>query len=206
MPEDNLVDASQPSRSTIVDGRRERAVKTRQAIIFAVISLLEEGIADAPASEIALRAGLSLRTIFMHFPTQEALTLAIMDELDKRHLQKVATRTPDGLFGARFEEFIERRAALLERLITYSRSAAALSQSSAIVARRRKIRRRLRREIEVTFASELAILGKANGAAILNAAAALCESDAWNNLRRNYDLSITNAKTVLRVSLKKLFS
>ena len=51
-----------------LDGRRARTVRTRAAILEALLALLRGGDINPTAAEIARKAGVSLRSIAQHFP------------------------------------------------------------------------------------------------------------------------------------------
>src|SRR3954470_18279608 len=50
-----------------VDGRTARATRTREAVVSAVLDLVNEGNPKPTAREIADRAGVSLRSVYVHF-------------------------------------------------------------------------------------------------------------------------------------------
>ena len=55
------------------DGRTVRAERTRQALVDALLGLLDAGVLSPTAAAIAQRAGVSERSLFQHFPDREAL-------------------------------------------------------------------------------------------------------------------------------------
>ena len=59
------------------DGRRERAERTRQALIDAAGGVIVEGILAPTAQQIADRAGVGIRSFFRHFLDMESLFLAV---------------------------------------------------------------------------------------------------------------------------------
>ncbi len=59
------------------DGRTVRAERTRQAIVDALLTLLDEGELRPTAERIAERAEVSERSVFQHFPDREALFEAV---------------------------------------------------------------------------------------------------------------------------------
>ncbi|MGD9925265.1 MAG: TetR/AcrR family transcriptional regulator [Pseudorhodoplanes sp.] len=188
-----------------VDGRRLRSVQTRKAIVDAVISLQERGHPRASAAQIAEEAGVSPRSIFIHFMSQEGLTMAVMDEIERRHMGVLAEQTPDRGFEARLKTFVNRRATLLDKLVLYRRSAAVVQSSAdAVVRRRRHVRLRLREEVAVMFRPELQALGSRRAELALNAAAALCESEAWDTWRHTYGMSERDSKAALQLTLEAL--
>lgn len=190
-----------------VDGRRERTSKTRSAIIDAVIALQESGEVRATAAAIVARAGVSLRSLFVHFPQQEELTLAVMQEIDRRMLNDLVSETPKGALPARLDAFLARRLPLLERLVAYRRSAATLEpQSDKVRARRRAVRRRMRDEVGVVFAPEIAMRPGHEREALLHALAITLDSEAWDNLRRQFSMTRAKARSTLRLAVLALLS
>ena len=55
------------------DGRTVRAERTREAVVTALLALLEEGELSPTAERVAERAHVSERSIFQHFGDREAL-------------------------------------------------------------------------------------------------------------------------------------
>jgi AcrR family transcriptional regulator len=60
----------------VADGRATRAERTRIAVVDALLSLNEQGNLRPTAREIAAEAGVSLRSIYVHFDDVEALFIA----------------------------------------------------------------------------------------------------------------------------------
>lgn len=190
-----------------VDGRRERTSKTRLAIIDAVIALQEAGEVRATAAAIVARAGVSLRSLFVHFPQQEALTLAVMEEINRRLLTDLVSETPAGVLPARLDAFLRRRLPLLEKLVAYRRSAATLEpQPAAVRLRRRAVRRRLRDEVATVFAPEILAHARTQREHLVHALAVMLDSEAWDNLRRNFGMSTAGARATLRLAVIKMLA
>lgn len=59
--------------SAAPDGRRARSERSRQAIIDAVLELVEEGNLIPTAQQASERAGVGIRTVFRHFSDMENL-------------------------------------------------------------------------------------------------------------------------------------
>jgi AcrR family transcriptional regulator len=86
--------------------RRSDARRNREAILAAALEALSES-PDASLNAIAKRAGVANATLYRHFPTREALILAVyqhdvqklVDAVD----EMIATRAPDDAFVAWFE-------------------------------------------------------------------------------------------------------
>ena len=77
----------EPGAKEQIDGRTVRAQRTRQALLDALFSLLEDGELRPTAERIAERAGVSERSVFQHFPDREALYEAV----GRRQFERVLT-------------------------------------------------------------------------------------------------------------------
>ena len=64
-----------PKEKTVAapDGRRLRSERSRQAIIDALLALMDEGILVPTAQQVSIRAGVGIRTVFRHFSDMESL-------------------------------------------------------------------------------------------------------------------------------------
>src|SRR4051794_18549457 len=73
---DSRSDSSYPAgmaQALEVDGRRERARRSREAVVDAILALLREGTLRPGVAQIAARADVSERTVFRHFQDLEQL-------------------------------------------------------------------------------------------------------------------------------------
>ena len=64
--------------------RQEQAEATRARIIAAAIETLAEGGRDLTIPGVARGAGVAVRTVYVHFPTKDALLEGVYEELDQR--------------------------------------------------------------------------------------------------------------------------
>ncbi len=85
------------------DGRRLRSERSRQAIIDAMIELVEEGVLVPTAQQVSERAGVGIRSVFRHFSDMESL-FATGDVVIREQYQ--------GLFGGG-----DREGSLEERVL-----------------------------------------------------------------------------------------
>ena len=81
------------------DGRRLRSERSKQAIIDAILALMEEGNLVPSAQTVADRAGIGIRSVFRHFADMEEL-YAIAGE-QQRHEKHVGHRPSPGPRWAR---------------------------------------------------------------------------------------------------------
>ncbi|WP_455403035.1 ScbR family autoregulator-binding transcription factor [Streptomyces bambusae] len=72
--------------------KQERAVRTRQAIIFAAAEVFDEfGYHGASMREIMKRAGITLGAVYFHFPNKEALAIAVMNSQPETIMPKLTS-------------------------------------------------------------------------------------------------------------------
>lgn len=88
--------ATRPYHSPARDARTER---TRDAIAAAFVAQLgREGRADLSAAEAAQAAGVSVRTVYHHFPDREARLTAAAEWVDRQlHPDEFVPRSPGDL-------------------------------------------------------------------------------------------------------------
>lgn len=105
------------------DGRLARAVRTRRAIVDALLSLLEEGDLQPTANRIAERAGISLRLIYHHFGDLESL----FREAARRQAERLGAQSepipPDLPVDERIARLVDQRTTTLEWITPVRRAA-----------------------------------------------------------------------------------
>ena len=104
------------SAIVLVDGRRQRGERTRQAIIDAVLSLQEEGVLVPTAQQISDRAGVLIRSFFRHFDDMETLFKAADDQLRDSYEALFIGGDRQGSLSERVHRAVERRSAAFEQL------------------------------------------------------------------------------------------
>ena len=74
------------------DGRRLRRGRNRDAVVRALLALYNEGNLNPSTEEIALRSGVSARSLFRYFDDVDDLCQAAITQQqdDVRHLYEVA--------------------------------------------------------------------------------------------------------------------
>lgn len=70
---------SESVKTAVVDGRRARSERSKQALIDATLTLMEEGNLIPTAQQISATAGVGIRSFFRHFEDMESL-FATIDE------------------------------------------------------------------------------------------------------------------------------
>jgi TetR/AcrR family transcriptional regulator of autoinduction and epiphytic fitness len=190
----------------VTDRRIERANRTRDSIVDALLALIVDGNFRPTAREIAARAGVSLRSLYVHFDDVEALFHAAAVRNHAR-LEELRISVPtDGPFEERLAAFVAKRAALYEAGKNV-RTAAILQEpfSPALHSILEMARELGRAELDAVFAHELS--GRASGRTAARKRAALdaiTQPGSWEILRTQHGLSVETAKAVMADMVRSL--
>lgn len=96
------------------DPRQERAIRTKALVLTAAAELFsEKGFKQTSVKDVADRMGMTKGAVYFHYPTKEALALAVVEELYERWpalLAEVQEQTSSPLRAA--EEIFNRAAVL----------------------------------------------------------------------------------------------
>lgn len=189
-----------------VDGRTARAERTRTAIVDALLTLLEEGDLQPPASRIAERAGISLRLIYHHFGDLESLFRAASSREAER-LAALADPIDASLpLADRIDAVVAQRCNILE-LVTPVRRASLLQEpfSEGLRAARDAFFVIGEQQVAELFAPELDALAPPQRAAVRAALSGALFWGLWNDLRTS-GRSIDDAQAAIRAILLGLLS
>jgi AcrR family transcriptional regulator len=152
---------------------------TRQVILDALIDqLAETGAFDYSVFEIARRAGVSVRTVYRHFPDRDSLLEALARQVNERvGLQHDIT--PEGLPGLARELFarFDQHPQLIRAQLA--------SGGSAVRARARKERVALMRKAVDAVAPELPEHVRMVRAALMSC---LFSADVWSRMRDEFGI------------------
>jgi TetR/AcrR family transcriptional regulator, regulator of autoinduction and epiphytic fitness len=190
-----------------VDGRRLRSVRTRRAIVDALLALIEEGSLKPTAPQIAARAEVSLRTVFQHFAEIEVLFAAVSERQIERLAERYEPVDPTLPLGERLTHFVRQRAAALEFVAPVARVAHLREPfAPAVRAELQRFMELNRQELATTFASELDTLEPERRALVLPAIEALATWRMWEVLRADSGLAVDVAEAVMRLQISAVFA
>jgi AcrR family transcriptional regulator len=195
-----------PKQPRKLDGRTARAVRSREAIIDALLAFNQEGELTASAERIVERAGVSLRTLWTNFKDLDGLYAAVDDRLVAQQVDRARRIVADGPLADRVAAFCAQRATMLE-IVAPSARASALRLPDTSTIRRNWDRHyaRVRLEVEAVFAPELAAAG-ADGPSLTHAVLAHCTWPAWSVLRDDLGLDAEQARGVLHRTVLALLT
>jgi TetR/AcrR family transcriptional regulator, regulator of autoinduction and epiphytic fitness len=188
-----------PAANLPLDGRVARSHRTREAVVDALLDLINEGDLQPTAARIAERAKVSLRLVFHHFNDLETIYAA----LAKRQLERVAPLmkpaiSPSMPLASRIGEFVAQRARTLEFIAPVRRAALLREPFTPSLANQLAGARTLaRRQIQTCFAAELDACEGAERRELLHALDIALSWDAWDMMRRQQGLSESEARRVM---------
>jgi AcrR family transcriptional regulator len=180
------------------DGRLERGQRTRAALVRAMLALEEEGHLSPTARMVTTRAGVGLRTLFMHFPDMETLC-AEAAQLQLATLARLVDPVdPADPLDVRIHVFCTSRVRVLERLLPVMRAARQRDpESRPLVEKRRLFIEAGDAVVVQAFAPELDALEPEPRARRLDALYLASGGPAWESLRCDRGLTAESAAEVL---------
>ncbi len=190
-----------------VDGRTARSARTREAVVTAVLELVRAGNPRPTAKEIAGRAGISLRSVYVHFDDLDDLFAAAgarqADEV-AHLLYAVDAALPQ---DERIAEVAQQRAAIWEALAPVRRAALSWASSSPTLRNGNlRMADRAVKDIARVFAVELEGLDQDRRTMLTDALHVAASSGAWEVLRTERRLSVDDASAVVAESMRAVLA
>ncbi|HLM65100.1 MAG TPA: TetR/AcrR family transcriptional regulator [Acidimicrobiales bacterium] len=188
---------------TAIDGRVQRRVRNREAVVDAILDLLVEGHEQPTAALVAERSGVSMRSIFRLFDDMASLHRAAIARQAERVASMLTPLPDDGPTAARVAALVRNRAAVLEAISPVRRLAVRLASGSPPVAG--ELTRSagvFRGQVEHLFRPELA------GAdpTLLDALDLATSWESWERLRATQGLDLEGAAAVVSTTVSSLLA
>jgi TetR/AcrR family transcriptional regulator, regulator of autoinduction and epiphytic fitness len=180
--------------TNVTDGRLLRASRTRDNVVDALLELIDGGNLRPTAREIAAQAGVSLRSLYVHFDDVEALFFAAAVRHEERGAKLLPEPLTTGTVEERIAAFVRRRALIYERGRNIRRAAVLQEPFSAAIRTILEEARRIgRREVECVFAPELDGLDHDRRRRALAATDVASYAGGWDVLREQHGLDVDEA-------------
>ncbi len=142
--------------AAVTDGRTARSQRTRTAVVDALLALLGDGNPRPTAREIAEKAGVSLRSVYVHFDDLDDLFVAAAERQLHVVLGMVVEVPSTGPLADRASTLMRVRGRIYEKVGPVRRAAERQEPFSPTLARTmRAVRRATREELARVFATEL---------------------------------------------------
>jgi AcrR family transcriptional regulator len=173
------------------DGRRLRSLTSQNIIVDAMIILVQRGILEPTAQQVADEAGIGIRTVFRQVQDKENL-FSKMDEKVRADLQEILDRAahPQGNLEERIEGLIELEAEIFEKNLQFLRATLANKWKYNTLQKNYERNQRNIKSFLYTWIPELNNLSESKQVLLTSVNTA----GYWIELRENLKLSVTGAK------------
>lgn len=196
MVDDPIVTGPPPGKRRI-DGRRLRSARTRQLIIESYLDLLREKPQPPTASQIAKRAGYSVRSVFERFADLLALSFAAADHAFAQGMAQAVIRHADADRQTRLRSQVETRSGICERWLPLWRALLHNQHESELLkVRIEHMRDAVVARLHLMYRPELSTLPEADRNQLVIALEALTDFESWGRMRERHGLSIEAAREV----------
>lgn len=187
-------------RLSAFDGRVHRGVKSREAIVAALLDLVGGGVLQPTVQQVADRAGVGIRSVFRHFSEMESLYRAMDARLEVEAAPLLAGARRGGSLEERVAGLVRARTTFFERITPYKRSA------NLIRWRSRFLQDRHLHLLKVLRDDLLRWLPEAEGAPadLVDALDLATSFEAWDRLRGDRQLGPKAASAVIERSVLAL--
>ncbi len=191
---------SKSADAGVVDGRRARSERSKQAIIDASLALMQEGNLIPTAQQISDRAGVGIRSFFRHFEDMETLFATIDEQTRDTTEALFIGGDREGMLEERILHAVERRAAGFEEQRNMILSTAAqLWRSETLRRNYARYQRGLRKDLE-DWLPEVKQLARTRREAV----DAIASFEMWHRLRYQQGQSESAAIDILVGLLKDM--
>lgn len=182
------------------DGRHSRSIATRKRIVDGFIELIGEGIVAPTADQVALRAGIGLRTVFRHFDDMETLYREVGTHVSMLidQVLQIQLKAPD--WQGKLIESIQVRAPLYEKLMPFHIASHVHRHTSPFVEKYMQQLHMLECAILQIILPNSLLKDRPRFEALVQA----LSNDAWVRLRREQNLSSEQAARVMQMSAQAL--
>ena len=192
--------------TVVTDGRAGRAVRTRTAIVDALLALIEQGNLRPTARQIAEEADVSLRSVYVHFDDMESLFIVAAARFLETIQELRGPALVAGTFDQRLAALIDRQRRTFERAAQVRRASLAHEPFSPALRQAHEAGfRPLRHEIEQVFAPELAEVAEAERGRLVTALVAVSHWGTWETLRGYQHLATEEAAALIEQMARGVF-
>jgi AcrR family transcriptional regulator len=184
------------------DGRIQRSERSREAIVQAMLDLIDEGTLSPTAQQVAARADVGVRTVFRHFSDMETLFATINSRLWDEYLQLFVREEQEGPLQTRIDHMLENRFRILDRLAPYTRAGSLQRAKSAFLQKQHDWNIRMFRADILFWLPEI----KADDSPLLSALEVLLSFEAYERLHVDQKLSTRKSQATISLATRALLA
>lgn len=191
-----------------LDGRTARRDRNSEAVLDTVHEMFVEGNFSPAVEEVALRSGVSLRSVYRYFEDTEALLrLAIERRMTLVGDLYVLRNVGEGTLEARIAALVNHRLVLHGKIGPSARAAMLRAPYSPQIAEQVRTRQELLSEqVVAQFAPELTSLDPTERDDVLACVDVLCSFESIEHLRGQLGLTVTQTRRTLVLGLTALLA
>jgi AcrR family transcriptional regulator len=191
---------SSSKNDAAADGRHSRTIATRKRIVDGFIELIADGIVSPTAEQVALRAGIGLRTVFRHFDDMETLYREVGTHVSMLidQVLQIPLKAPD--WQGKLNESIKMRTALFESLMPFHIASHVHRHASPFVEKYMQQLHMLECAILQIILPSSILKDRPRFEALVQA----LSNDAWVRLRREQKLTRKQATEVMQLAAEAL--
>jgi AcrR family transcriptional regulator len=181
------------------DGRRLRAARNRDSVVSAVLEIIrEQGGGPLPgAAEVAVRAGVSERTVFRHFADLDSLFLAAAGRQRPVIVTYLGPRPDFKELDKRISALVKLRSKLYEEIAPVRRVAVRLAAANDVLAEQvGEANKAARVQVAAVFEQELARAGSQRST-VLDQLDLVTSWAAWEMMRTLQGASADRARKTM---------
>lgn len=184
------------------DGRRQRANRSREAIVHAMIDLIRAGEMTPAAARVAERANVGLRTVFRHFEEMDTLNREISAIVEAEIMPLIERPFAGRTWRQQLSELLDRRAQIYERVMPL-KIAGSLQRfrSKFLMEDYNRFLRMERHGLKRVLPQKIM-----DDAVLFSAIELATGFQAWRRLRQDQGLSARDALAVLRFTVDRLLA
>ena len=104
------------------DGRRLRSLASQNVIVDAMMNLIQSGILEPTAQQVADEASLGIRTVFRQAQDKETLFSKMDEKVRATYEKKIKNTKPTGNIAKRIKDLIELEADIFDANLQFYRA------------------------------------------------------------------------------------
>jgi len=117
-----LMEIHQIKQNLKKDGRRLRSLASKNIIVDSLMKLIQKGILEPTAQQVADEAGIGIRTVFRQVQDKETLFSKMDEKIKSSYQEKIKKVVPKGNLPVRIKGLVELESLLFEDNLQFIRA------------------------------------------------------------------------------------